>query len=124
MKIGHLAKAIAHAKLKPIAYANDHFESKIKNAINMRKTNLIDHLSCSVQKTARKKHQIYEKCKNRPSSKGYSPCKGYSLCKMVSFPQKLKMPKTYERSLYKNIRVLLCKKPLEKAPNIGEMRRL
>ena len=36
LKIGHLAKAIAHAKA--IALENGHFGSKIKNAKNMRKT--------------------------------------------------------------------------------------
>ena len=33
---------------------------------------------------------------------------------MVSLGQKLKMPKTCEKRFYKNIRVVLCKKPLEK----------
>ena len=33
------------------------------------------------------------------------------------------MPKTCEKPFYKNIRVVLCKKSLEKTPNIGEMRR-
>ena len=41
-------------------------------------------------------------------------CKGYSPCKMVSLGQKLKMPKTCEKPFYKNSRVLLCKKRLEK----------
>ena len=41
---------------------------------------------------------------------------------MVSLGQKLKMPKTCEKRFYKNIRVVLCKKPLEKTPNIREMR--
>ena len=73
------------------------------------------------------KHQIFEKWdkfENRPSCKGYSPCKGYSLCKMVSLGQKLKMPKTCEKPFYKNIKVVLCKKPLEKTPNIREMRQV
>ena len=56
-----------------------------------------------------------------PSCKGYGPCKGYSLCKMVSLGQKLKMPKACEKPFYNNITVVLCKKPLEKTPNIGEM---
>ena len=60
---------------------------------------------------------------NPPSCKGYSPCKGYSLCKMDSLGQKLKMLKTCENSFYNIITVVLCKKPLEKKPNIGEMRR-
>ena len=41
---------------------------------------------------------------------------------MVSLGQKLKMSKTCEKPFYKNIRVVLCKKPLEKTPNIREMR--
>ena len=33
------------------------------------------------------------------------------------------MPKTCEKRFYKNIRVVLCKKPLVKTPNIPKMRR-
>ena len=33
---------------------------------------------------------------------------------MVSLGQKLKMPKACEKPFYKNIRVVLCKKPLKK----------
>ena len=33
---------------------------------------------------------------------------------MVSLGQKLKMPKTCEKLFHNNIRVVLCKKPLEK----------
>ena len=75
-----------------------------------------------MQKTARKKRQIFEKWddfENRPSCQGYSPCKGYSLCKIVSLGQKLKMPKTCENSFYKSIKVVLCKKPLEKTQIFG-----
>ena len=41
---------------------------------------------------------------------------------MVSLGQKLKMPKTCEKPFYKIIRIVLCKKPLEKRTNIGEKR--
>ena len=41
---------------------------------------------------------------------------------MVALGQKLKMPKTRKKPFYKNIRVILCKKALEKKPNIREMR--
>ena len=67
-----------------------------------------------------KKHQTFEKLddfKNRPSSKGCS------LCKMVSLGQKLKCVRTCEKRMYKHTRVVLCKKPLEKTPNIREVRR-
>ena len=74
-----------------------------------------------------KKHQIFKKWykfENGPSCRGYRPCKGYSLCKKVSLGQKLKMPKTCEKPFCKNIKVVLCKKPLEKTPNIQEMRQV
>jgi len=45
---------------------------------------------------------------------------GYSLSKMVSLGQKLKMPKTSKTPFYKNSTVVLCKKQLEKTPNIRE----
>ena len=38
------------------------------------------------------------------------------LCDMVSLGQKLKIPKTCEKPFYKNTRVVLCKKRLEKNP--------
>ena len=49
--------------------------------------------------------------------------KAKDLAKMVSLGQKLKMSKTCENPFYKNIIIVLCKKPLEKASNIPEMRR-
>ena len=67
-----------------------------------------------------RKHQIFEKrddFENRPS------CKGYSLCKIVSLGQKLKLKKTCEERFFNHVRVVLCKKPLEKTPNIREARR-
>ena len=49
--------------------------------------------------------------------------KAIDFAKMVSLGQKLKMPRPCEKLFYKSIRVVLCKKPLEKASNIREMRR-
>ena len=66
------------------------------------------------------KHRIFEKWddfENQPS------CRGYCLYKMVTFGHKFKMLNTGEEPFSKNIRVVLCKKRLEKAPNIWEMRR-
>ena len=74
-----------------------------------------------LRKNSSKKHQIFEKWdkfENKPS------CKGHSLCKMVTLAQKLKMPNTCEKPFYKNIKVVLWKKPLEKTPNIGEIRQV
>ena len=50
-------------------------------------------------------------------------CKGSSLCKMVSFRQKIKLPKTCGKRLYKYITVVLCKKRMEETANNEEMRR-
>ena len=109
--------------LKP--WQNAQFGSKIKNAKNMRKTILQEQYSCSVQKTARKNTKYSRNetiLKIGLLAKGYSPCKGYSPGKMLSLDQKLKMPKTREKPFYKNVRVVLCKIPLEKTPNIRKMR--
>ena len=72
-----------------------------------------------VQKTAPKNTSIFEKWdhfENRPSCKGYSPCK------ILTLGQKLKFQKTCQNPFYKSFRVVLCKKPLQKTPNIREMR--
>ena len=54
--------------------------------------------------------------KNRPSSKGYS------LCKIITLGQKLKFEKACQNPFHKSLRVFVCKKPLQKTLNIGEMR--
>ena len=79
----------------------------------------------SVQKTARKntKYSRNETFQNRSSCNDFSPCKAYSLCKILSLGQKLtETPKICEKPFYKNIGFVLCKKPVEKTPNIPEMR--
>ena len=51
---------------------------------------------------------------------------GYSLCKIVTLGQKLKFSKTYQIEktcqIRKNSEYTLCKKPLQKPPNIRKMR--
>ena len=39
----------------------------------------------------------------------------------MTLGQKIKLPKTYQKRVYKHIILILCKKPLEKTPNIREM---
>ena len=75
--------------------------------------------SCSVLKTARKntKYSRYETIlKIGHHAKAMTPGK------MVSLGQKLKFQKTCQNPFYKSVTVVLCKKPLEKTPNIREMR--
>ena len=103
LKIGHLAKAIDLARWS-VWLKNSNGQ---KRAINVSTSTL--ELFCA--KNLWKKHQILEKWdpfENRPS------CKGYRLCKMVSLAQKFKWPKTCEKRFYKHVRVVLCKKPLQK----------
>ena len=89
------------------------------NGQKRAKKRFYKHVRGFCAKNRCKKHQIFEKWdhfENQPS------CKGYRLCKMVSLAQKFKWPKTCEKRFYKHVRVVLCKKPLEKTPNIREMR--
>ena len=53
---------------------------------------------------------------------GHHVCKGYSPCKILTLAQKLKFQKTCQNPFYKSFTVVLCKKPLQKTPNIREMR--
>ena len=53
---------------------------------------------------------------------GHHACKGYSPCKILTLAQKLKFQKTCQNPFDKSFTVVLCKKPLQKTPNIREMR--
>ena len=124
LQIAYLAKAIAHVKGTPVK--NALFGSKIKNAKIMRKTILQEHYSCSVQKTARKNTKY---SRNETILKmGYLPkaiahAKAIAFAKWSVWVKNLKMPTPCKKPFYTNIRVVLCKKPLEKTPNIRQMRR-
>ena len=84
----------------------------------MRKTAVEAHYSCIRQKTAPKNSQYSKNGIILKIGKNGHPCKAYDLCKVVSLGQKLKMPKTCDKRLYKHIRLVLCKKRLQKAANI------
>ena len=98
MKVGHLAKAIAHSKAKD--FKNGQFGQKIKNDKNMRKHILQEHLSCSAQKTAWNKSKYSRNetiLKVGHLAKAIAHAKAKYFAKMVSLAQKLKMLKTYEK---------------------------
>ena len=46
----------------------------------------------------------------------------HSPCKILSLDQKIKLPKACKKRFYKHIKVVLCKKRLEKTANIRKMR--
>ena len=87
-----------------------------KKHVNIHFTN---HLQLFCAKNRSKKHQICDKWdhfEKRPSCKGYSPCK------ILILAQKFKLQKPSQNLLYKSFTVVLCRKPLQKTPNIPEMR--
>ena len=76
--------------------------------------------SCSVQKTAPKNTKY---SKNDSILKiEQNACKSYNICKILTLAQKLKFQKTCQNTFYKSFQVVLCKKPLQKTLNIGEIR--
>ena len=111
LKIGHLAKAIAFAKWS-VWLKNSNGQKRAKKD----STSTLE-LFCGkkpLEKTPNiRKWDYFE---SRPS------CKCYRLCKMVSLAEKFKWPKPCEKTFYKNVRVVLCKKPLEKTPYSREVR--
>ena len=110
-KISHHAKAIAHAE-SPLWVKN--YNSKKYVIIHFT-----NHVELFYAGNRSKKHQIFEKWHHfdsRPSCKGYSPCK------IPTLGQKLQFQKICYNPFYKSCRVVLCRKPLEKTPNIWEMR--
>ena len=111
LKIGHHAKAIAHAKSS--------LWLKHQNSKKHVKIHSTNHLQLFCEKNRFKKHQIFEKWEhfeNRPSCKGYSPCK------ILTLAQKLKFQKTCQNPFYKSFTVILWKKQLQNTRNIREMR--
>ena len=111
LKIGHLPKAIDFAKW--LVWV------KNWNGQNRAKNDSTSTFELFCAKNRCKKHQILEKWdhfENRTSSKGYR------VWKMVSLGEKFKWPKTCEKRFYKHLKVVLCKKPLGKTPNIREIR--
>ena len=114
-KLAPMHDAIAHAKLSVCG-------QKLKMPKGCEKR-LCDHVrSCCVPKNRSKKHLIFEKWEHFENGQNWPRCMGYSPCKMVSLGQKLKMLKRCEKRLYYHIKGVVCKKQLQKRPNIRKMR--
>ena len=91
---------------------NRHFRSKINNAKKHAKTVSRTHCSCSMQKTAPKKTANIRKVK--PFSKLPKMATKNGLCKIVTLGQKLKMLKKHAKPFLTEIKVVICKKRLER----------
>ena len=109
-KNGHYAKAIAFAKWS------------VWSKITIAKSSCRSTLQLYYAKNGSKKQLIFEKWDHFKNWQKCPQYKGYRLWNLVSLGQKLKMPKTCDKTLYKHIRLVLCKKRLRKAANIWEMR--
>ena len=98
---------------------------ELKMPETWKKPILQEQQRCSVQKTYRKNTKYWRNeiiLKITHLAKAIAHAKAIAFLKRVSLGQKLEMLKTCEKPLYKDSRVVLCKKALEKASNIGEMR--
>ena len=130
LKIGYPAKAIAFAWA--IAFAKYSIWAKILNCLKQSKSILFSHCSNSVQKTTGKnikysRNETMLKIGHLAKTIAFAWAKysfaKYSICKILNLGQNFKLPRTCQNRFCNSIRVILCKKPLEKTPNIPEMRR-
>ena len=80
------------------------------------------HIRVVVCKKRSKKHLIFEKSEHFENSQNWPRDKAYRLCEIATLGQNLKMSKTCEKQFYNLIRVVVCKKLLEKTPNIRKTR--
>ena len=71
-----------------------------------------------MQKMATKKRNYPKKRKHFKNGQKWPQCKGYSPCNILGLSQKIKLLKTCEKLFHKHIKVVLCKKRLEKTANI------
>ena len=91
----------------------------------MRKTcekRFTNTLKLFYAKNGSKKQLIFEKWQHFENDQKWPQCKGYSPCKILTLGQKIKLLKICEKRLCKHIKVVLCKKRLEKTDNIRKMR--
>ena len=83
---------------------------------------LFYHITTVLCKKRIEKQLIFEKWEHFENGLNWPQCKGYSPCKILSLGQKIKLLKTCQKRFYNHIKVVLCKKPLEKRANIWKMR--
>ena len=100
------------AKMVSMPLQNHHFRTKNKIAKNISKTNLKTQYNYSMQNKHSKKHLILKKVDPFQYCQKCSQCKAYSLCKIITLGQEIKLPKTYQKRIFRHNRVILCKKTL------------
>ena len=113
LKIGHYAKAIAHAKSS--LWVKNYNSKKHVKIYSINSTNHLE-MFCAKNRS-RKTPNIQEM---RPFLKSAMRQRLQSM-QNPHFGSKTKFQKTCQNPLYKSFRVVLCKNPHEKTPKIGEM---
>ena len=90
----------------------------------MRKTILQGHQICSVQKTAPEntKYSRNQTSLKMANFQRLEPMQRLQPLQNGRFGSKTRHPKNMRKPFQKNITVVLCKKPLQKTPNIRGMR--
>ena len=83
---------------------------------------LRDHFKKVQSKNRSKKHLILDKREHFQNGQNWPRCMGYSPCKIVSLGENLKAAKRCTERLCDNIKNVVCKKPLQKTPNIRKTR--
>ena len=83
---------------------------------------LCDHFKNVECKKALQETPNLEKRDHFQNGQNWPRCMGYSPCKMVSLGQNLKAAKRCTKRLCDNIKNVVCKKQLQKTPNIRKMR--
>ena len=96
---------------------NTQFGQKI-NCLKDTKNFSTITLELFYEKNGLKRQLIFEKLEHFKNGQKWAQCKSYSPCKIYSLGQKIKLPKTCENRFCKRIRVVLCKKRLQKNDNI------
>ena len=94
---------------------------KLKMQKNMLER-FYDTLQMFYAKNGSKKQLIFKKWDHFENCQKWSPTKSYSLCKILTLRQKWKMQKNMLKRFLQHVAVVLCKKQLQKTPNIRKMR--
>ena len=88
---------------------------------NILKT-FLQHIAVVLCKKRLQKQPTFEKWEHFENGQKWPPSKGYRLCKIVTLGLKFKMQKNILKTFLQHIKVVLCKKRLQKTANIRKMR--
>ena len=113
-KNGHIAKAISPGKILLLG-------QKIK-LLKTSKKRLHKHITVVLCTKRLQKTANIRKMRGFQIGQKWPKCKGYSPCKILTLGKKIKLPKTCLKRVYKQIRVVLCKKWLQKTASIRKMK--